>query len=64
MACDYLIPQATSIASEQIFSVEKHAISATHNQLDPEKAQASLCLKMWYNLGLIKNCEYEVDLVY
>ena len=64
MARDYLVPQATSVASEQIFSVAKHSISATRNRLDPEKARASLCLKTWYDSGLIKNCEYEVDLVY
>ena len=45
MARDYLVPQATSIASEQIFSVAKHSISATRNRLDPEKTRASLCLK-------------------
>ncbi|CAG8854716.1 21429_t:CDS:1, partial [Gigaspora margarita] len=42
---DYLVVQATSVASEQIFSVAKHTISPTHNQLSPENVRASLCLK-------------------
>ena|SRR2546421_4503349 len=63
MARDCLVAQATSIASEQIFSVVKHTISATHNKLDAEKAQASLCLKTWYDSGLIKrNAENQIDL--
>ncbi len=45
MARDYLVVQATSVPSEQVFSIAKHTISAMHNQLDAEKARASLCLK-------------------
>src|SRR2546423_7195574 len=57
MARDYLVVQATSVSSEQIFSTAKHTISAVRNRLDSEKACASLCLKTWYSAGLIKNWE-------
>ena len=63
MARDYLVAQATSVASEQIFSVARHTISATRNRLDAEKARASLCLKTWYDSGLIKrNVGNQIDL--
>ncbi|CAG8778798.1 10764_t:CDS:2, partial [Cetraspora pellucida] len=45
MARNYLIIQATSVTSEQIFSIAKHTISKTRNRIDAEKACASLCLK-------------------
>ncbi|CAG8811259.1 1684_t:CDS:2, partial [Cetraspora pellucida] len=45
IARDYLIVQATSVASEQMFSVAKFTISPTRCCLDPEKARAALCLK-------------------
>ena len=35
---DYLIVQATSVSSEQIFSVAKHTISPTRNRLSTESA--------------------------
>ncbi|CAG8525330.1 12852_t:CDS:2 [Cetraspora pellucida] len=47
--------QATSVASEQMFSVAKFTISPTRCRLDPEKARAALCLKTWYAADLIKN---------
>src|SRR2546421_3908578 len=63
IARDYLVAQATSVASEQIFSVARHTISATCNRLDAEKARASLCLKTWYDSGLIKrNVGNQIDL--
>ncbi|CAG8643417.1 7359_t:CDS:1, partial [Ambispora leptoticha] len=43
LVCDYLVIQATSIPSEQIFSVAK--INPERNRLDSEKARATLCLK-------------------
>ena len=55
MARDYLIAQATSVSSEQMFSVVKHTISPTRNRLSPEKIRSSLCLKTWYETGIIKN---------
>ena len=51
---DYLIVQATSVSSEQIFSVAKHTISPTRNRLSTENIRASLCLKTWYEAD-IKN---------
>ena len=52
---DYLIVQATSVSSEQIFSVAKHTISPTWNQLSTENIRVSLCLKTWYEANIIKN---------
>ena len=54
MARDYLVVQATSVASEQMFSVAKFTINPTRNRLNPEKACASLCLKTWFAAGLIE----------
>ncbi|CAG8811657.1 10269_t:CDS:2, partial [Cetraspora pellucida] len=51
MAQDYLCIQATSVPSEQVFSVAKHTINPLRNRLDPEKARATLCLKSWYESG-------------
>jgi len=55
MARDYLIAQATSVPSENIFSVAKHTISLVRNRLDEKKVRASLCLKSWYDAGLLEN---------
>lgn len=55
MARNYLIVQATSVSSEQIFSVAKHTISSTRNRLSTENVRASLCLKTWYEADIIKN---------
>ena len=52
---DYLIVQAISVSSEQIFSVAKHTISPTRAQLSTENICASLCLKTWYEADIIKN---------
>ncbi|CAG8613044.1 12793_t:CDS:2 [Ambispora gerdemannii] len=58
VAMDYLAVQATSVPSEQAFSIAKHTVSLTHNRIDPETARASLCLKSWYTeLGDIINVE-------
>jgi hypothetical protein len=46
IAMDYLAIQATSVASEQIFSTAKHTVSPTH--INPEVTRTSLCLKSWY----------------
>lgn len=45
---DYRAIQATSVASEQIFSIAKHTVSPTHNHINPEVTRTSLCLKSWY----------------
>ena len=57
MAQDYLCIQATSVPSEQVFSIAKHTINPLRNRLDPEKARATLCLKSWYEDGIIKSLE-------
>jgi len=57
MARDYLIVQATSVSSEQIFSVAKHTISTTRNRLSEDNIRASLCLKSWYEAGIIDSME-------
>ena len=55
MARDYLVVQATSVPSERMFSTAKHTISPTRNRLSPERARASICLKMWYEAGIIED---------
>lgn len=55
MARDYLVVQATSVPSEQMFSIAKHTISPTRNRLSPENIRASLCLKSWYKLDIMKS---------
>jgi hypothetical protein len=47
MARDYLTIQATSVSSEQAFSVAGNTISRTRNRLLPETARACLCTKSW-----------------
>lgn len=54
LARDYLAVQATSVASERIFSIAKHTITATRNRLDSEKARASLCLKSWIDSEIVE----------
>ncbi|CAG8632407.1 10424_t:CDS:2 [Funneliformis mosseae] len=48
MALDYLIVHATSVPSEQIFSLAKITVSSTRNRLNPEKVCESFCLKTWF----------------
>ena len=55
MARDYLVVQATSVPSEQMFSVAKYTISPTRNRLSPENVCARLCLKTWYEARIIEN---------
>ena len=47
IARDYLCIQATSVASEQAFSVAGNTITKTRNRLLPETARACLCVKSW-----------------
>ena len=48
IARDYLCIQATSVASEQAFSIAGQTISPLLNRLDAETARATLCLKSWF----------------
>ena len=52
MARDYLCIQATSVASEQAFSVAGLVISPLRNRLEAETARATLCLKSWFCQGV------------
>ena len=54
MARDYLTIQATSVASEQAFSIAGNAITKTQNCLLPETVRACLCVKSWMDSGLVK----------
>jgi len=56
IARDYLAVQATSVASEQAFSVASNTLTKIRNRLHSTTARASLCLKSWIvnNLGEIK----------
>jgi hypothetical protein len=47
VARDYLCIQATSVASEQAFSIAGQTISSLRNRLDAETARVTLCLKSW-----------------
>jgi hAT family C-terminal dimerisation region/Domain of unknown function (DUF4413) len=65
IAKDFLIIQATSVPSEQAFSVAGNAITQTRNRLDPETARATLCLKSWIEnrIGIpnVNNENHETD---
>ena len=50
MAKDYLTIQATSVPSERTFSISGLTISKTRNRLDPETAQAIICMKNWVSV--------------
>ncbi|GBC13304.1 zinc finger BED domain-containing protein RICESLEEPER 2-like [Rhizophagus irregularis DAOM 181602=DAOM 197198] len=54
IARDFLPIQATSVASEQAFSVAGNTITKTRNRLLPETARACLCVKSWMDKGLIE----------
>ena len=47
IARDYLTIQATSVASEQSFSIAGQTITSQRNRLDADTACASLCLRSW-----------------
>lgn len=53
MARDYLTVQATSVASEQAFSIARNTITKTRNRLLPETARACLCVKSWMDKNLV-----------
>ena len=54
IARDYLCIQATSIASEQAFSIAGQIISPLRNRLESETARATLCLKSWFRQDICK----------
>ncbi|GET03141.1 zinc finger BED domain-containing protein RICESLEEPER 2-like [Rhizophagus clarus] len=54
MARDFLTIQATSVASEQVFSIAGHTITKTQNKLLPETARALLYMKSWISNNLVK----------
>ena len=47
MARDYLAVPATSVPSEQSFSLSKNLITDTRNRLLGKTVQACICLKSW-----------------
>ena len=53
MARDYLSIQATSVASEQAFSIAGNTVTKTRNRLLPETTRACLCAKSWLDKGLV-----------
>ena len=62
IAKDYLSIQATSVASEQAFSVAGNTITPTRNKLDPETTRATLCLKSWIENEMgISNVNHETS---
>ena len=54
MARDYLMIQATSVASERAFSIAGNTITKTRNRLLAETARACLCVKSWIDNDLVK----------
>jgi len=52
VARDYLSIQATSVASEQAFSIAGKTISEVRNRLERETARAILCLKSWIHKNI------------
>jgi hypothetical protein len=54
MARDYLTIMSTSVPCEQFFSIAGKQITQTRNRMDPETAQACLCLKSWLEQGKIE----------
>ena len=53
MARDYLTIQATSVASEQAFSIAGNVITKNRNRLLPETSRACLCVKSWMDKNLV-----------
>ncbi len=50
MARDYLAIPATSVPSEQSFSISKNLITDNRNRLVGKTIRASMCLKSWWNV--------------
>ncbi|PKY61494.1 hypothetical protein RhiirA4_292690, partial [Rhizophagus irregularis] len=47
LAHDYPVVRATSVPSEQLFSVAKLIVNPIRNHLNPEKVRESLCPDTW-----------------
>lgn len=54
IACDYLAIPATSVPSEQCFSISKNLITDNRNRLLGKTIRACMCLKSWW-AGPLKN---------
>ncbi|CAG8737831.1 21041_t:CDS:1, partial [Racocetra persica] len=56
IAQDYLAIQGSSVSCKEIFSTASITLSKLRNQLNPDIAYASLCLKNWMenNIGIYK----------
>lgn len=50
MARDYLAIPATSVPSEQCFSISKNLITSNRNRLMGKTVRISMCLKSWNKL--------------
>ncbi len=62
IAKDYLCIQATSVASEQAFSIAGNTITPTRNKLDSETTRSTLCLKSWIENEMgISNINHETS---
>ena len=53
MARDYLTIAATSVPSEQCFSISKNLITSNRNQLLGKTVRACMCLKSWWTSSII-----------
>jgi len=53
MARDYLGIPATSVPSEEIFSLGKNLITDKRNRLAGKTIRVCMCLKSWWTGGLI-----------
>jgi hAT family C-terminal dimerisation region len=62
MARDYFAIPATSVPSEQAFSIAGDLISKKRNRMAPETANELMCLKSWYGLGEIAEDELSEEI--
>jgi hypothetical protein len=51
LARDWLAVTASSVPCESLFSIAGNTITPNRNRLNPETAQAILCLKSWWEFG-------------
>ena len=62
MARDYFATPATSVPSEQAFSIAGDLISKKRNRMAPETANELMSLKSWYGLGEIAEDELSEEI--
>ena len=55
MARDHLAIQASSVASERVFSTSSNLVSSSRTCLDPKTVRAAQCLKNWIRTTVIGN---------